>query len=820
MPPRRADAPQLFTKDLGTVNIKNSTAVVPLREPTPEEEKEALDLLGSIDAEAGIASEISRIEFRNVFVAMALLKEVSRLGHYILNFTAARGNSKQPSIVFTWSCSRAGKFRAHNRAAGADDPYEAHPEEAGTSTKKTNCPVRFTLIEHLPGEEAEAAGEGAEAVARKTLSGMKVAPEGGAHNHPLSAEVVAAEEVKRGVLIPQVIMQIFGGMLPLGLSARQWREAVQKIKMNHDLSPSRIANLAVRVNRALSSGKVLNVYDITDDDVPMDELTAFFDGLKRQVLEAEHGDVIDVLEKLAQTVVGFRYRLLTETRDGVEVLKAFSFSTAHQRTMFIQFGQLLHVDATHNVNDEGWPLTALCVKTSYGRLAAVSYCFAGNDFAHDVQQFVFESLVDMCVDDYTEQLQVDGVPVLALPRHQLVRIVETVMSDEAYDQGIMQGVFPLSRQRYCSFHFIERMTLKMMRKDTSKDLLRPLIFSSCSRDTFDKKLAAFEAAEPALVAHMRERGYLDDTELKKWAGMYLDEAYTAGVSANSLSESFNAMLKSFANLGKLPLGEVVLRALAVQHQYERGHQRLIAVFKLTDNKAAATPFQRDLAANVGSDGYEAINKAHALSDKFHSSVTPLLSELEGDADAVVTLRNTEGVRICNLGLRKGGSCGFSTNWLLPCPHLLCVLSRLNNGLSFATVAPYIHERWVLSRQVEREYPYMMLANDKSAALLPAAAGVLLEIPVQMAPAATAVTAASAAGGAPGDNDGSDNAHDGMDGDDAQRGDDVDNAQQGRIVPGGRTKPPHGRNAYGQLTDSFNELKAACVFILHQYASRL
>jgi hypothetical protein len=376
------------------------------------------------------------------------------------------------------------------------------------------------------------------------------------------------------------------------------------------------------------------------------------------------------------------------------------------------------------------------------------------------------------------------------------------------------------------------MSLKMMHKDTSKDLLRPLIFSSCSRDTFDEKLAALEAAEPALVAHMRERGYLDDAELKKWAGMYLDEAYTAGVSANSLSESFNAMLKSFANLGKLPLGEVVLRSLAVQHQYERGHQRLIAVFKLTDNKAAATPFQRDLAANVGSDGYEAILKAHAVSEKFHSSVTPLLSELGGnDDDAVVTLRDTEGVRICNLGLRKGCSCGFATNWLLPCPHLLCVLSRLNNGLSFAVVAPYIHKRWVLSRQVEHEYPYMMLANDKSAALLPVAAGVLRDIPVQIAPAATAVTAASAAGGAPGDYDGSDNAHDGMeapgdnahggmDGDDAQRGDDVDNAQQGRIVPSGRTKPPLGKNAYGQLTDSFNELKAACVFIVHSLCTNM
>ncbi len=114
------------------------------------------------------------------------------------------------------------------------------------------------------------------------------------------------------------------------------------------------------------------------------------------------------------------------------------------------------------------------------------------------------------------------------------------MSDEAYTEDVMQGTFPQARQRYCAFHLVERFSQKMMHKDTSKPLLKALVYSECSEGTFDEMLAKLEVAEPAFVAFLREHKYLDESELLKWTGMHLNTHFTAGVSSNSLAESFNA----------------------------------------------------------------------------------------------------------------------------------------------------------------------------------------------------------------------------------------------------------------------------------------
>jgi hypothetical protein len=243
----------------------------------------------------------------------------------------------------------------------------------------------------------------------------------------------------------------------------------------------------------------------------------------------------------------------------------------------------------------------------------------------------------------------------------------------------------------------------MLHKETSQPLLDRLLYATCTKDKFDELLADFEETEPALYEHMRENNFFDASELQQWAGMYMQAHFTAGVYSNLLAESFNAMYKSFDKFGALRLSEVVLRTLVLLYQMERDDQRVHAKFKLeytTKCKApdtAVTPFLKDLAAHLGKDAYSALVQALASANSFHSAVDSVLPLLDADDSASVVLRSPDGAPICKLSLGRGCNCNASTNWLLPCAHMLCVLARRNNGLHALTdVKPYVHERWVLS----------------------------------------------------------------------------------------------------------------------------
>jgi hypothetical protein len=572
MPPRRDGVAPYLTKDLFDGEVKNATAAVPNRDPIPSEEQEGKALLDAVGEAAVFTEALNKVEFRNVFVVKAFLNEFARRNHFILKCSASSSKTKDPTIAWVWTCSHAGAYRARPRGAAQDTALEAHEDVAGAHTKKTSCPVRFSLTERLPDDDA---------AARPPPTNLRSSPADGAHNHPTGGELLAAEERARGVSVSRSLAQTIANILLVNPTAQQVRTIVLSLGPQHDVSPMRISNLIARVRRRMANGEVVSIHDMASiDDVQVDEFMAFLGEMKNKTLKDEGSDIISALQKLATAIVGFRFRLLTEMHDGVEVLKAFSFSTAHQRTMFLLYGQLVHIDATHNANAEGWPLTAVCIKTCYGKLASVLFCFAGNDFAHDVQNFIYESLVDMCADDHREKLHINGARVPTLSRAHLAEHVLTFMSDEAYDEHIMQANFPGAHQRYCSYHLCERFAQKMMHKDTSKPLLEALVYTTCTEEKFDELLLKFEEAEPALAAHMRENGYFDESELRKWAGMYMPAHFTAGVFSNSLAESFNAMFKSFDKFAALRLSEVVLRALALQYQFEREHQRLQAKFKL------------------------------------------------------------------------------------------------------------------------------------------------------------------------------------------------------------------------------------------------
>jgi hypothetical protein len=112
----------------------------------------------------------------------------------------------------------------------------------------------------------------------------------------------------------------------------------------HDVGSMRISNIIARIRRRMANGEVVSIHDMADTDgVNADEFVAFVTELKGRTLTDERSDIVSTLKTLESAIVGFRYRLLTEMLDGVEVLAALSFSTAHQRTMFLLYGQMLHV---------------------------------------------------------------------------------------------------------------------------------------------------------------------------------------------------------------------------------------------------------------------------------------------------------------------------------------------------------------------------------------------------------------------------------------------------------------------------------------------
>jgi hypothetical protein len=289
------------------------------------------------------------------------------------------------------------------------------------------------------------------------------------------------------------------------------------------------------------------------------------------------------------------------------------------------------------------------------------------------------------------------------------------------------------------------------------------------------------------------------------------------------------MYKSFDKFGARPLSEVVLRGLVLQYQAEREHQRLHAKFKLehmTKKKlpdTAVSPFLKDLAAHLGKDAYIAIVQTLALVDKFHSAVDRVLPLLDADDSASVVLRSPDGAPICKLSLGGGCNCNASTNWLLPCAHILCVLARRRNGLhSFTDVAPYIHERWVLSRHTALQFPYLHLADDASAGVLAAlqpTAAERLALPVQ-------VTAAAAAAGEMSDED--DDANDTDDANETGGGGGDEDAQSAGSADAAGTndghsrrsskKPASSKDAYVAMKSGYDRLAAECAYSHRDFCS--